>query len=240
MVSTPSGFGGVWAGARARKNQASKRVETTSGVIQRENSTSSSPAGSSIPASSASSRTAQARWPSSPSPSLGVDRAAGEDPDVGHELRLLAALQQQHLAAPGRSACHRAAGGRSRPPAAASRAARSSASRPARPASRFLHRPTLPGVARRRARSLGLSAERALAPGAPRAGERVGRGARRRGPPPAASLRRWRAVLAPHPTTGERRIHHGKYRLRPRVVLRRRRWGRRRGPRRPRPRSTRR
>ena len=61
VVSTPSGFGGVWAGARARKNQASKRVETTSGVIQRENRTSSSSAGSSIPASSASSRTAQAR-----------------------------------------------------------------------------------------------------------------------------------------------------------------------------------
>ena len=61
VVSTPSGWGGVWAGARARKNQASKRVEITSGVIQRENSTSSSSAGSSIPASSASSRTAQAR-----------------------------------------------------------------------------------------------------------------------------------------------------------------------------------
>ena len=61
MVSTPSGFGGVWAGARARKNQASKRVEITAGVIQRENSTSSSSAGSSIAASSASSRTAQAR-----------------------------------------------------------------------------------------------------------------------------------------------------------------------------------
>jgi hypothetical protein len=51
----------VWAGARARKNQASKRVEITSGVIQREKSTSSSSAASSIPASSASSRTAQAR-----------------------------------------------------------------------------------------------------------------------------------------------------------------------------------
>ena len=61
VVSTPSGCGGVWAGASARKNQASKRRETTSGVIQRENSTSSSSAASSIPASSPSSRTAQAR-----------------------------------------------------------------------------------------------------------------------------------------------------------------------------------
>ena len=47
-VSTPSGSGGVWAGARARKNQASKRREITSGVIQREKSTSSSSAASSI------------------------------------------------------------------------------------------------------------------------------------------------------------------------------------------------
>jgi hypothetical protein len=61
VVSTPSGLGGVWAGARARKNQASKRRETTSGVIHRLNSTSSSAAASSIAASSASSRTAQAR-----------------------------------------------------------------------------------------------------------------------------------------------------------------------------------
>ena len=39
-----SAFGGVWAGASARKNQASKRREITSGVIQREKSTSSSSA----------------------------------------------------------------------------------------------------------------------------------------------------------------------------------------------------
>ena len=68
----------MWAGARARKNQASKRRETISGVTQRQKGTSSSSAGSSIPASSRSSRMAQARKPSGPSPSAGSTEPPGK------------------------------------------------------------------------------------------------------------------------------------------------------------------
>ena len=60
-----------------------------------------------------------------------VERAAGEDPDAGHELRLLAAAQHQHLERALRSACRPAAAARPRPRAGASRAPRSWASPPA-------------------------------------------------------------------------------------------------------------
>ena len=65
--SLPSGVASVPGGACAAKNQVSKRTFTSSGVIQRENGTSSTSAGSAIPASSSSSRTAVAAWSASSS-----------------------------------------------------------------------------------------------------------------------------------------------------------------------------
>ena len=59
----------VPAGARARKKCVSKRIAICSGVIQRLYFTSSPASMPPTPASSASSRTAAARWAASPSPS---------------------------------------------------------------------------------------------------------------------------------------------------------------------------
>ena len=97
----------VGAGARARKNQASKRLETTSGVIQRENSTNSSSPASSIPASSASSRTAQALYPASSSPSSGSTAPPGNTHTPGMNLALSARFSSSTSSA--RSECFRPA-----------------------------------------------------------------------------------------------------------------------------------
>jgi hypothetical protein len=58
-------------------------VAITSGVIQRVNGTSSSPAPSSIPASSASSRRAQARSPASSAPSAASSEPPGKTQTPG-------------------------------------------------------------------------------------------------------------------------------------------------------------
>ena len=75
----------------------SKRTTTSAGVIQRENFTSAPGSATTMPASSSSSRTAATRCAASPSPSLGVDRAAGEDPHAAHEARVRRALDEQDL-----------------------------------------------------------------------------------------------------------------------------------------------
>ena len=84
----------AWGWARATKKWVSKRTGTTSGVIQRDQATSSASARSSIPASSASSR-GRALLPASSSAARSI--AAREDPDPGHERRLGRAPDQQHL-----------------------------------------------------------------------------------------------------------------------------------------------
>ena len=67
--SSPSTRGSWPSGSTARKKCVSKRISTTAGVIQRENPTSSEGSSMSMLASSRSSRTAAARWASSPAPS---------------------------------------------------------------------------------------------------------------------------------------------------------------------------
>ena len=67
--SSPSTRGSCPSGSTARKKWVSKRIVTTAGVIQRENLISSDGSEISMLASSCSSRTAAARWASSPDPS---------------------------------------------------------------------------------------------------------------------------------------------------------------------------
>ena len=93
--------GGVWAGARARKNQASKRRRDH---LRRDPAREEHQLLGRRPARSPPPRPARAPRrrgsPASPSPSSGSTRAAGEDPDAGHELGALGPLQQQHLERP--------------------------------------------------------------------------------------------------------------------------------------------
>ena len=89
----------VSGGACAAKNQVSKRTFTCSGVIQRENGTSSTSPDRAIPASSSSSRIAVAAWSASSPACVG---AAREDPGAAHEALLGVALDEQHLGTVGR------------------------------------------------------------------------------------------------------------------------------------------
>ena len=101
-VSTPSGCGAEWARAR-REEPASKRLETTSGVIQRENRTSSSSARQLD--CSLLGHLPDRRRPGSRlrRPVLGVHAPPGKT-QTPHELGALRALQQQYLQRP-RSEC---------------------------------------------------------------------------------------------------------------------------------------
>ena len=91
-ISASSGFGEECGGARPTRKWVSKRTGTTSGVIQRDQATSSESGPSSTPVSSSSSRAAALRGCLA-----GLDRAARKDPDPRHEPRRLGALDHQHL-----------------------------------------------------------------------------------------------------------------------------------------------
>ena len=84
----------------------SKRIFTSAGVIQRENSISASASGSATAASSATSRT-----PRDAAVLVGVDRAAGEHPRPAHEPLLGVALDEQDLERVAAAAQHDHGGG---------------------------------------------------------------------------------------------------------------------------------
>ena len=97
--SPPSGVASAPGGARAAKNQVSKRIFTSSGVIQRENGTSSTSAGerdSRLLLELADGRGGVVRVLAR------VIRAAREDPGAAHEALLRVALNEQDLGTLGR------------------------------------------------------------------------------------------------------------------------------------------